>query len=64
MPLIILFAVLFCVGEAVAFALGVVAEKQFGAFVGLIVFFGGFVVSIGIAWQAAVRLTAPKLSMA
>ena len=60
MSLIFCFAILFGLGEAAAFMVGVGVEYQFGEFIGMIAFFAVFVAAIVIAWKTSLRLTEPK----
>lgn len=60
MQLILYYVVFMIAGDLLAYFLGLLAEREFGSNVSLIVFLILYFLFLWVAWLLAVRMTEPK----
>jgi cyanate permease len=60
MGLLVVYFVSVVVGQAVSVGLGLLVERFYSSYAGLLVFIACFFFVFWLAWQIAVRLTEPK----
>jgi len=60
MGLLVVYFVSVLVGQSISITLGLLVERYFSSHTGLLVFIASFFFMFWLAWQFAVRITAPK----
>ncbi len=60
MGLLVVYFVSVLVGQAISVSLGLLVERYSSSHTGLLVFIACFFFVFWLAWQVAVRITAPK----
>jgi len=64
MTLLIWYIGLVAIGDAIAYFAGLAFERQFGSYPSMVAFIAMYFVVLWVAWQLAVRITAPKTAAA
>ncbi len=59
MGLLIVFLVSLVVGQAISIFLGLLVERHYSAYAGLVTFIALYFVMFWVAWKFAVRITEP-----
>ena len=60
MTLVIWYIGLVVIGDVIAYFAGLAVERQFGSYPSIVAFIAMYFVVLWVAWQLAVRITAPK----
>jgi Na+-translocating ferredoxin:NAD+ oxidoreductase RnfC subunit len=60
MNLLVVFIASVMVGQAIAVASGLIVERVYSPYAGLVVFIALYFIMFWAAWRVSVRLTAPK----
>ena len=60
MNLLVMFLVVLLFCQAISVGLGLLAERVFSPYTGLVTFIVCYFLMFGVAWKIAVRLTAPR----
>lgn len=59
MGLLVVFLASLIVGQSISVALGLLIERQFTPYAGLVTFIGSYFFMFWLAWRLAVRVTQP-----
>jgi hypothetical protein len=59
MSLLVVFIISIAVGQALSVSLGLIVERQYSAYAGLITFIALYFAMFWLAWKFAVRITEP-----
>ena len=60
MNLLIVFIVAMLIGQSISITMGLVVERTFSSYAGLITFIVFYFLMFYAAWRVSVRLTAPR----
>jgi hypothetical protein len=59
MNLLVMFVVVLLVCQAISVGLGLLAERMFSPYTGLVTFIACYFLMFWVAWRIAIRLTSP-----
>jgi len=60
MKLLVAFILLLAVAQSISVGMGLLVDRVYSSYAGLLVFIGLYFFMFWLSWQTAVRVTAPK----
>ena len=60
MRLLIVFLITLAIGQAMSIGLGLLVERHWSPYAGLVTFIASYFLMFWVAWRFAVRVTAPR----